>query len=84
MRIGRRAVDGGFRGPARTDLGRYLGRSVIVGQETVGDAVATTFGGRAACMRGDPFVASTRDVGSRDLVFFLQGGGACWDDFVSP
>ena len=67
--------------PARTDLGRYLGRSVIVGQETVGDAVATTFGGRAACMRGDPFVASTRDVGSRDLVFFLQGGGACWDDF---
>jgi len=67
--------------PPRTDLGRYLGQSEVVGQETVGDAVATTFGGRAGCMRGAPFVASTRDAGAADLVFFLQGGGACWDDY---
>lgn len=62
-------------------LERYLGQTVIASQETSGDAVATTFGGRAACMRGAPFTASTRDAGSRDLVFFLQGGGACWDDY---
>lgn len=62
-------------------LERYLGQTVITDQQAAGDSVATTFGGRAACMRGEPFTASTRDAGSRDLVFFLQGGGACWDEY---
>lgn len=76
------ATPGDSASPAEnTGLNRYLGQSVVTSQETVGDAVATTFGGRAGCLRGDPFTASTRDVGSADLVFFLQGGGACWDDY---
>jgi len=33
------------------------------------------------CMRGDEYRASVRDVGSNDLVIFLQGGGACWSAF---
>lgn len=33
------------------------------------------------CIRGDVYSVSTRDLGSKDLVLFLQGGGACWSDF---
>ena len=33
------------------------------------------------CMRGDDFSVSIRDRGSKDLLLFLQGGGACWSDF---
>ena len=33
------------------------------------------------CMRGDEFRFSVRDMGSENLVIFLQGGGACWSDF---
>lgn len=34
-----------------------------------------------ACMRGDPYSVSIRDQGSKDLILFLQGGGACWSEF---
>lgn len=30
------------------------------------------------CMTGEPYRFSVRDQGSRDLMVFLQGGGACW------
>jgi hypothetical protein len=33
------------------------------------------------CMRGREFRAITRRKESRDLMIFLQGGGACWSDF---
>ena len=33
------------------------------------------------CMHGKPFRFGVRDLGSNDLVIFLQGGGACWSDF---
>ncbi len=30
------------------------------------------------CLYGSPFFTSVRDVGSSDLLIYLQGGGACW------
>lgn len=30
------------------------------------------------CLTGEPYRFSIRDQGSRDLMIFLQGGGACW------
>ena len=33
------------------------------------------------CLRGAPFRTAVRDVGSEDVVIFLQGGGACWSTF---
>ncbi len=33
------------------------------------------------CMRGDAFRYSTRALDPQRLVLFLQGGGACWDEF---
>jgi hypothetical protein len=65
-------------GPA---WGRYLGQSVVTGEEVDGDTITTEFGGRAACLRGGTWRSATRDVGSDDLVVFLQGGGACWEGF---
>lgn len=44
---------------------------------------AFTFDGTEGplCMRGDPYSVAIRDRGSKDLVLFLQGGGACWSEF---
>lgn len=33
------------------------------------------------CMRGDEYKTGIRDEGSKNLVIFLQGGGACWSEF---
>jgi hypothetical protein len=33
------------------------------------------------CMRGDPFRFAVRERDPERLVFFLQGGGACWTEF---
>ncbi|MCB9741499.1 MAG: vtpJ-therm [Alphaproteobacteria bacterium] len=33
------------------------------------------------CLRGGPFTASVRDQAGEDLILFLAGGGACWDDY---
>lgn len=35
------------------------------------------------CLRGSQFTVDTREGDSDALVIFLQGGGACWDDFCS-
>jgi hypothetical protein len=35
------------------------------------------------CLRGTEFTVDTRQGSSDELVIFLQGGGACWDDFCS-
>ncbi len=32
------------------------------------------------CLTGEPYRFSVRDQGSRDLMLFLQGGGACWSE----
>lgn len=62
---------------------RYLGQTVVTDVTVDADVTTHTFdpGSGPMCLRGDPYRVSTRDTGSRDLVIFLQGGGACWDDF---
>jgi hypothetical protein len=66
-------------------VARHLGADAPRTAETDEDGVVTyTFaveGRGPACLRGAPFRVAVRDVGSPDLVVFLQGGGACWEDF---
>ena len=35
------------------------------------------------CLRGTEYTVDTRAGSSDELVIFLQGGGACWEDFCS-
>ncbi|MBW1762268.1 MAG: hypothetical protein JRJ64_12335 [Deltaproteobacteria bacterium] len=35
------------------------------------------------CLRGTEYTIDTREGSSDELVIFLQGGGACWEDFCS-
>ena len=35
------------------------------------------------CLRGGEYTVDTREGASDELVIFLQGGGACWEDFCS-
>jgi len=71
---------------ARTEemgITQYKGK--ITPLEKSRDETITTYGFEAnegpQCMRGSPFQTSVRDVGSDNLVIFLQGGGACWSFF---
>ena len=69
------------------NLTRYLGQasvSEVRPTPELGQSTTYTFevGSGPSCMRGDPFQMATRDrEGSNDVVVFLQGGGACWDEF---
>ena len=62
---------------------QFLGETVVATEETDGNVTTRTFVPESGpmCLRGEPFRASTRNTGSNDLIIFLQGGGACWDDF---
>ena len=66
-------------------VARYLGADFAASAESGDDGVVTwTFEpspGAPACLRNTPYRVSVRDVGAPDTVVFLQGGGACWDDF---
>lgn len=35
------------------------------------------------CLRGDEYTVDTREGSADELLIFLQGGGACWEDFCS-
>ncbi len=35
------------------------------------------------CLRGTEYTIDTREGSADELVIFLQGGGACWDEFCS-
>lgn len=35
------------------------------------------------CLRGTEYTVDTREGSSDELVIFLQGGGACWEEFCS-
>jgi len=35
------------------------------------------------CLRGTEYTVDTREGSSNELVIFLQGGGACWEDFCA-
>lgn len=61
----------------------YLGQAKVATQTTLEDATTFEFTTHSGpiCLRGDPFRMSIRDQKSKDLLIFLQGGGACWSTF---
>lgn len=67
-----------------TGMIRYLGKATPVEINETPSYTSYTFDPEdgPVCMRGRTFRSSIRTVeGSNDLLIFLQGGGACWDDF---
>jgi hypothetical protein len=82
--------DGPAQGPAAApfkeiiDQGvtRYLGLYTPMSSEVNGNTTVHTFGtgDGPLCQDEGPYIMSTRDAGSEDLLIFLQGGGACWSD----
>jgi hypothetical protein len=64
-------------------LTQYVGTIEPMEESRVENVITYTFDSAQGpvCMRGDPYRMSVRDMPSRDLVIFLQGGGACWSEF---
>ena len=80
-------VEHGFDEQARSELAavgldRYFGEFTPDSSQDWGDhTVVYTFDPRddgPTCIEGDSFTVSIRDLGSPDLLVYLQGGGACW------
>lgn len=73
-------------------INRYLGIYTPMTSEEVDGVVTHTFGtgDGPLCLDGSEYRMATYDVGSENLVIFLQGGGACWStlcaatDFAGP
>jgi hypothetical protein len=63
-------------------LTRYVG--TVTPSEVVPGEVYTTYEFRVEdgpiCLRGAPFSVRTRPGNGRELIIYLQGGGACWSD----
>jgi hypothetical protein len=64
-------------------LAKYLGTVEPAGSSTEGDVTTWEFAVEDGpmCIYGEPFRVSSRARDSRDLLIFMQGGGACWADF---
>ena len=67
-------------------LDQYLGDFAPLLSEDVGDGwTRHTFdvedGDGPICIAGTPFTVFTKGQNPNNLLFFLQGGGACWQDF---
>ena len=65
---------------------RYLGEFTPMTSEVDGDTTVHTFGamdGGPLCLRGGEYAMSTKENTGEELVIFLQGGGACWNDFCA-
>jgi hypothetical protein len=66
---------------------RYLGEfSPMSTEENASDSTLLNHrfansGNSPMCVDSTEYAMSTRDTGSEDLLIFLQGGGACWEDF---
>ena len=63
---------------------KYLDEGAVPTSEVIADRETVyRFGpdDGPLCMRGKPYSFTIRDRGSDKLLFFLQGGGACWSDF---
>jgi hypothetical protein len=63
-------------------IDRYLGAYTPMTSEVDGNTTVHTFGtgDGPLCQDEGPYIMSTRETGSEDLVIFLQGGGACWSE----
>lgn len=78
----------GFDPAARQELldlgvGKYLGqftpdKTYTIDNETTFEFAPDPTHMGPICFKGDPFRTTIRDTGSRDLLIYLQGGGACW------
>ena len=73
---------------ADAGVNKYLGEFTPVISEDVGDGwIKHTFdpagGGGPICIAGSPFSVFTRAGIESKLLIFLQGGGACWQDFYN-
>ncbi len=66
-------------------IDRYLGEYTPMMSDTSDGVVTHTFGtgDGPLCIDGSSYRMSTRDMGSEDLIIFLQGGGACWSTFCA-
>ncbi|MCB1690561.1 MAG: vtpJ-therm [Halioglobus sp.] len=60
-------------------IDRYLGKYTPMLAETEGDVVTHTFGkgDGPLCLFGKEYRMATRDMGSRELMIVLRGGGSC-------
>ena len=67
------------------DMGvlEYLNSAEPIKTSTVGDTTTYTFdqADGPSCMRGKEYRTAIRETDSKDLLIFMQGGGACWSDF---
>lgn len=78
----------GFDSATRDELSaagvdKYLGAFTPSGTQLIGGDTVYEFAQSddgPTCIEGDPYLVSVRDTGSNDLLFFLQGGGACHDE----
>ena len=63
-------------------VSKYLGVYSPMLATSAGGVTTHTFGGDGGpvCFDNSDYVVMTRDLGSEDLLIFLQGGGACWSD----
>jgi len=69
----------------RQGIAQYQGVYSPMLAESDSGHITHTFGAGNGplCFEGDEYKLSTRDMGSQDLLIFLQGGGACWSDICS-
>ncbi len=66
-----------------TGVTKYFGQFTADSMESYETFDAYTFKPRddgPTCIFGDPYRVSVRDTGSKDLLIYFQGGGACFGD----
>lgn len=68
------------------DLNKYLGEFTPISSVDVGDGwVKHTYdpdgGNGPICIAGTPYSAFTSEANPAKVLIFLQGGGACWQNF---
>ena len=66
-------------------INRYIGMYTPMLSEVDGDIVNHSFGAGDGplCLGGSEYTTATRDLGSDELMIFLEGGGACWSDLCA-
>jgi len=74
----------------QSGVNKYLGRFTPTASQDVGDGwtkhtYANTpdvfFGDGPLCIAGTPYSLFTKARNPKNLLIFMQGGGACWQDF---
>ncbi len=72
---------------AQSGMARYLGRFAPVASTDIGQGwtkhtyAQNFFGDGPMCIAGTPYSVFTKAGNPDKLMIFMQGGGACWQDF---